>query len=201
MALDETALQLEELLSYSGAENFSDEARALAERYKSLQYLFQIDEYKLTEEKLCSDNSAHFLRLAAGLTSRRITDRYKFGKKYLQKEIEEYICGLFFGATVETLYMLLFDDANRLMGCEYLGDGTVNSFGILPRKLIDFALRKKSKRIILAHNHPCGESSPSCEDLAVTTFLAVALKNADIELMAHYVVTGFCIKKCSEIVG
>ncbi len=193
---NESLSYLEELLSYSSSRTFKEEAKKLCERYERLSYIVQLDEYMMTKTGECSESAAHLLRLAVGLTSRRITDKYKFGKKYLQNELKEYICALFLGGTVETIYMLLFDDAGRLIGCEYIGEGTVNSSGVLPRKLIDISIRQRAKGVILAHNHPCGNARPSVDDISTTSFIYTSLKNADIRLLAHYTVSGFDIVDC-----
>ncbi len=201
MNVNEQSRWLKELLSSSGSKDPSGDTKALFKRSGKLSYILQLDEYTMTKFGDCSEESAYFIRLTAALTSRRITDRFKFGKRYSRKDIEEYICGLLLGASVETIYMLMFDESDRFIASEYIGEGTVNSSGVMPRKLIDLAVRKNSKRIILAHNHPCGSANPSIEDLSVTTLISKSLKNAEIELLAHYVISGFDINDCIEILN
>ncbi len=201
MNVFESAVYLEELLSFSEKDKSYENTKLLLENYGQLSYIIQLDAYTLIKTSKCSETSADLIRLVAGLTSRRITDKYKIGKKYLQNEIKEFVCGLLFGATVETIYMLLFDESDRLIGCEYIGEGTVNSSGVLPRKLIDIALRKNARYVILAHNHPCGKAHPSGDDLSVTSLLLTSFNNARIILRAHYVVAGFDVADCVTTVS
>lgn len=187
---------LSRLLSFAGSKKAEESTRLLSENYDSLNYLLHIDGYTIKDITNNDVVNADYLRLVAALTSRRITDKFKNGKKYLQKELEEYIVGLFFGLTVETVYVIMLDENEKLISAEHLGDGTVNASGFLPRKLLDVALRKNAKSVILAHNHPCGATSPSNNDVMVTNVADYILDDSGIKLLHHYIVSGFEISDC-----
>lgn len=185
---------LTHLLSFSGGKENS--TRGLTENFYNLSSLFHTDSFSMRELSGCDENSANYIRLVAALTSRRITDKFKNGKKYLQNELEEYIVGLFFGLAVETVYLILLDEDDRLISAEYLGDGTVNASGFLPRKLLDIVLRKNAKKVILAHNHPCGKTACSKNDIATTYVAKTVLRDAGVALLNHYIVSGLDIEDC-----
>ena len=87
--------------------------------------------------------------------------------------------------------MLVLDGAGKLLSLEFIGDGTVNSSGVLPRKMLEILLSdKRSKRAILAHNHPGGFAKASVEDLDVTEKVSSLFRSADRELVCHYVIAG-----------
>lgn len=197
---NEQAAYLERLLSPLGEARAKNASGILSEKFDDLNYLLHVDSYVVKELVNPDNKTSEYLRLIAAMTSRRITDKFKNGKKYLQNELTEYIVGLFFGLTVETTYIIMLDENDKLISSEYLGDGTVNSSGFLPRKLLDVALRKNAKRVILAHNHPCGNAAASNNDIVVTDIAKTVLRDAGIELVAHYIVSGFDIEDCIDAI-
>ena len=191
---------LERIIGFADAKNARGAAESLILEYGDVMSVLQVDEYMLGES--CgSKQAAGILRLTAALCSRRITDKFKFGKGYGEDELKEYLCGLFFGATVEMVYALMLDDNGRLMGCERIGEGTVNSSEILLRRLCDAAIRKGYKKVIVAHNHPRGKAQPSSTDICATASLVGTLNSAGIELIANYVVSGFDVADCMECIS
>jgi len=140
--------------------------------------------------------AAEVIRLSVALTARRVTDTVKAGRKYSKEKIEEYIKWRLFGFSRETVYLVLFDSKGRLISCEYVGEGVVNASSVLPRKLIDLALSKNAKSIILAHNHPDGFLKPSKTDLDTTAALHAVLKNSGIDMLSHYIVAN---GECADI--
>ena len=190
---------LEKLLCFVKSKDSGSAAENLVSKFDTLECLLQIDRFLLSDTLCGNDEIAFYIRLISALTSRRITDKYKNGKKYSQKELEDYMVGMFFGADVETAFVLLFDDEGRLISTDSLGDGTVNASGFLPRKLIDIAVRGGAKSVIIAHNHPRGATSPSRSDILTTCVAKSVLKNADIKLKSHYIVAGFDIDDCISV--
>ena len=94
--------------------------------------------------------------------------------------------------------MFSFDKGGKLISADLLSEGTINSSAFLPRKMLDFALRRKAKSVIIAHNHPSGNPLPSENDIVVTLLAKEILNDAQIELSAHYISVGFSIYNCLE---
>lgn len=190
---------LSQLVSFA-CSDYETEVDKILDNCEALNHLFHMDEYYIKTFG-CKDKTAEIIRLAVALNARRITDKFKNGKKYLQKDIEEYICGLFFGSDVETIYMIMFDKEGRFVSTDSLGDGTVNASGFLPRKMVDIAVRKKIHSVILAHNHPLGTTVPSQTDLITTSLAKTVFNDAGVKLLAHYIVAGKEIKDCLSTVA
>ena len=89
---------------------------------------------------------------------------------------------------METVYAILLDDSGRLISAEHISEGTVNSSDIIPRRILEIAKKKKSRRIILAHNHPTGSKTPSKDDIMTTGRLFTLLASVGVKLVSHYVV-------------
>ena len=188
MPLNEVS-SFERVLAYSlGEEKSRAAVERLLERFGSFSTVFSA-----TEEEICrvggtSENAAILIKLMAYTNSRRITEKFEFGKEHSEIELREYIAALFLGLSVETVYALFLDDLGRVVSCEHVSEGTVNSSDVVPRKILEFARRRKSKNIILAHNHPKGSASPSKDDVMTTGRLVNLFSSIGVRLHAHYVV-------------
>jgi DNA repair protein RadC len=163
--------------------------QALIEKYGSLDRIAEasVDELASVCE---SQSAAMVLRLCVDLTARRVTDRIKVGHKYSDEDIEEYVRWQLFGLPDETVYLLAFDGAGKFIASEYAGIGTVNASAVVPRKLVNIALSKGAKSVILAHNHPDGFAKPSGADEETTRALSLVFSNVGIKLCRHYIVAG-----------
>ena len=88
----------------------------------------------------------------------------------------------------EYLYMICMNTKNKIIGVFEVSHGNVNSsiFGV--REILQKALLANAVSIIMIHNHPSGDPSPSREDVKVTERLSEAAKLVGIELLDHIIV-------------
>ena len=185
---------LTRLLSFSSSgEEFS---KNLIDELGDVGRVFKTGEITLRNVEGASDKSVEFINLIAAVTQRRITDKFKIGKKYLQNDIKEYLIAAFICATVEQVCMLMFDKNDKLIAIEYISDGTVNASGFSTRKMMDAVVKHKASSVILAHNHPRGMAEPSNNDLLTTSALESVFLKAGVKLIAHYVVAETRIFDC-----
>jgi len=88
----------------------------------------------------------------------------------------------------EVFWALLLDTKNRLIGePRQISEGTLNSSLVHPRELFKQAIQQSSAAIILAHNHPSGDPTPSAEDIKVTKQLIGAGEVMGIKVLDHIV--------------
>jgi DNA repair protein RadC len=88
----------------------------------------------------------------------------------------------------EHLRVLLLDTKNRVLASPTIYKGSVNTSLIRIAELFREAVRHNSTAIIVAHNHPSGDPTPSPEDVHVTRQMAEAGKLLDIEVLDHLVI-------------
>jgi DNA repair protein RadC len=88
----------------------------------------------------------------------------------------------------ETLGVLYVDQRNRLIGFSLLYRGTINGAACEPRGIFQGALLANAAGIILFHNHPSGDPSPSAEDLCFTRSVAEIGELLRIRLIDHVVI-------------
>ena len=172
----------------------------LYKRYLRLTSILDADVEEL--EKMVGKKVAVQIKLLARITSRRLTERFEFGKVHSESEIADYLKALFMGLSVEHLYLISFSKDGKVLAFDRIGVGSVNSAAIIPRSVIETAIKRGAKSVALAHNHPGGSSKPSKEDAELTSNLASVLEKAGIELIGHYVVSGdecTCIAVSSDM--
>ena len=87
----------------------------------------------------------------------------------------------------EVMGAVLLDTRNRAIGHVIAYMGTLNRAAVEPRGLLIPALLANAAGIILFHNHPSGDPSPSVEDLAFTRRVAAAGETLGIRLVDHLV--------------
>ena len=89
----------------------------------------------------------------------------------------------------EMVYLLCLDAKRKVICCEKVGEGSVNSANVPVRRVVEVALAANATTVVLAHNHPGGLAFPSGEDISTTMYVAKALGAMDIELADHIVVS------------
>ncbi len=88
----------------------------------------------------------------------------------------------------EEFRVLFLDRRNRLIGDEVLGRGTVNHVPVYPREVLRRAVEIEASAVILLHNHPAGDPTPSGDDIAMTTTIAELCAACGITLHDHVVI-------------
>ncbi|MEM8631866.1 MAG: DNA repair protein RadC [Pseudomonadota bacterium] len=88
----------------------------------------------------------------------------------------------------EEFRVLYLDRKNILIADETQGSGTVDHVPVYPREVVKRALQLEASALILVHNHPSGDPTPSESDLAMTTRIRDAAKALSITLHDHIVI-------------
>lgn len=94
--------------------------------------------------------------------------------------------------TQEHMKMLMLDSKANLIGDKDVFKGTVNASLITPRELFIEALQKNAVSIIIMHNHPSGDPTPSREDIFATKRILEAGNLIGIELLDHIIIGNNC---------
>jgi len=98
------------------------------------------------------------------------------------------LLGAEMGALVqEQLRVLLLDTKLRVRACHLIYQGTVNSAHIRVAEVLRPAVIANLPAIVLVHNHPSGDTTPSPEDIRSTHQIATAAELFDIDLLDHVI--------------
>lgn len=102
----------------------------------------------------------------------------------------------------EYLRGLYVDTRNKLVRDEVIAIGTLNASLAHPREIFHPAIESHAAAIILVHNHPSGDSSPSKDDIELTKQIYKASKILDIEILDHVIIGNekyFSLKERTDI--
>lgn len=90
--------------------------------------------------------------------------------------------------TQENLWVIIMDTKNRVLKIDKLYQGSLNSSMVRIGELFKIAIQSNAASIIIVHNHPSGEPTPSSEDIHLTRSVVQAGKLLDIALLDHMVI-------------
>ncbi|MDA8050296.1 MAG: DNA repair protein RadC [Rhodospirillales bacterium] len=120
------------------------------------------------------------VRLArAEVMNRAVLDKWDRLMEYLHAELAH--------EKTEQFRVLFLDARNHLLADEEQSRGTVNHTPVYPREVARRALELAASAVILVHNHPSGDPTPSREDVAMTTEIATALSTLSVVLHDHVI--------------
>ncbi len=90
----------------------------------------------------------------------------------------------------ECFFTILLDTRNRHIRTEQVSVGTIDTTLAHPREVFDAAVHDHAPAIILVHNHPSGDPTPSDEDISLTKRLVEAGKVLGIKVLDHIIIGG-----------
>jgi DNA repair protein RadC len=168
-----------------------DLARQLLERYESLQGLFSRSPSELMKIKGIGAAKAAILSAAFELV-RRLESKKNSSKPSFRKasDVAAYYAPLFRDLKKEVFKVLLLNRANRLIKEVLVSEGTLDASIVHPRDIFREAILESAAGVILIHNHPSGNPSPSNEDLKITRQLVEAGRLLGIKVYDHVILAG-----------
>jgi DNA repair protein RadC len=104
----------------------------------------------------------------------------------------DYLNAVMARERIEQFRVLYLDARNRLLADEPQGTGTVNHTPVYPREVVRRALEWHATAIILVHNHPSGDPTPSRADIDMTAEIKAAASSLSIVLHDHVIVGNGC---------
>ena len=102
--------------------------------------------------------------------------------------LTEYLATALAHERVEQFRVLFLDSRDMLLADEVQARGTVNHAPVYPREVVRRALELDAKALVLVHNHPSGDPTPSREDIAMTRQIRLAASALEIGLRDHIIV-------------
>ena len=172
-------------------------AKELLNKFKSLDNIFKADFDKLSAIDGLGKNSIVFLKLIGDLPSIIYKDELK-NKKLIDKEtlkisnkdiLLKYLRNKIGYEEIEKFYVLYLSSSNEVIEFEENSVGTLDRSSVYPREIYKKIINLNAKSIILAHNHPSDNITPSKCDIDLTNEIAKGLKNFGALLIEHIIIT------------
>jgi DNA repair protein RadC len=165
-------------------------AKALMTRYGSLAAVLAAPADDLRKTEGIGDGAAALLKAvrAAGihLARENIAQRPVLDSG---ARVIDYCRATLGHSESEGFRVLFLDTKNALIADEAQGEGTVNRLAVFPREVVKRALDLGASAIILAHNHPSGDTTPSAADIDTTRAIMEAAAALGIAVHDHIVIS------------
>ena len=164
-------------------------AKALLDRFGTLAGVFGAEAARLTEVKGVGEAVATDIKLIAATAHRMLKSELK-GKKVLASwsSVVEYCHAAMAYETREQFRILFLDKRNALIADEVQQKGTVDHTPVYPREVVKRALDLSATAIILVHNHPSGDPTPSRADIEMTKTIIETAKPLGITVHDHIII-------------
>ncbi len=166
-----------------------DTARALLKKFGSLAQVFEADSQELMTIKGVGKQNSFVLTFVHDVARRFLAERLQ-GKEVLKssRDVADYLNHAMRHLTKEVFMVIYLDSAFTVIDTRILFEGTLAVNTIYPREFIKSILEMNSGAVIIAHNHPSGNQTPSEADLQLTRKLYNACTLLDIRLLDHLII-------------
>lgn len=189
---------LELLLTYAiPRKDVNELAHSLIVRFGSLEDVLNADISQLTAVNGVSEHTAILLHIVCDV--RRKAEITKKENKKLDSvgTTMDYCYMLISGKRTESTMALLIDANSRVIRVADMSMGSPDSAPLSVRAVVIAAVESRAAGVVLAHNHPSGNSNPSFNDVAVTEQLVSALNTVGVTLLEHIIVGA---ESCTAII-
>jgi len=164
-------------------------AKALLDRFGTLSEVFGAPETLLTEVDGVGESVALHLKVYQEAARRFAKDSIR-SRPLLDswKSVIDYCRTAMAHAAIEQFRILFLDKRNMLIADEVQQSGTVDHTPVYPREVVKRALELSATAIILVHNHPSGDPTPSRADIQMTKQIIDTAKPLGIAVHDHLIV-------------
>ena len=185
---------LEFLLFYCNAQGDTKPiAKAILKKFKSLNRVFKADVKELETVEGVGPISAILIKFVGELLTELYGENLKIetkADKITDKEaLLKFLRNKIGYEDVEKFYVIYLSSSNEVIAFEESSSGTLDRSSIYPREIYKRVIMENAKSIIIAHNHPSGNTRPSKCDIDITNEIAKGLKNFGALLLEHIIIT------------
>ncbi|PIY74766.1 MAG: hypothetical protein COY86_01475 [Rhodobacterales bacterium CG_4_10_14_0_8_um_filter_70_9] len=164
-------------------------AKRLLARFGDFNHVISADRARLAEVEGMGEAAIHALKIVEAAAHRlaraRVINRPALGS---WAAVVDYCKTAMAHGDIEQFRILFLDKKNVLIADERQARGTVDHVPVYPREVVKRALELNASALILAHNHPSGDPTPSQADIDMTRRIHAALAAVNITLHDHLVI-------------
>lgn len=177
------------LLSY-GTPNAREISSYLIDLFGSLADLFNAGFDEVVFRSGVSPETAARISLVGQLCVATLNEEIRLRTAINSpQDLEKFARQRLGGSPIEEIILLLLDGGNGVIREQTLRTGSVNHVQLYPREVVRLALLYHASAVILIHNHPSGNSTPSSQDIETTEMISNSLAALGIALHEHLIVT------------
>ncbi len=165
-----------------------DVSMNLLHRYGSLKNISELTVEELCKIKGIGKDKSIMLKAAFEMGRRSKFENLEKKQILSSKDASIVLENNLRGLNKEHFIILMLNTKNFLLGVETVSIGSLNSSIVHPRELFKSAINKSAAAIILAHNHPSGDATPSREDIEVTKRIKSGGQLLGIDVIDHIII-------------
>lgn len=166
-----------------------DHARQLIQAFKNFRSLASVTAAELYNLKGVGPAKAAAVMAVMEISRRYATERFPQGRVFTHsKDVFAHFHQRLRDRKKECFFILLLDSKNRAIREERVSEGTLTSSLVHPREAFTPAVRDSAASLILVHNHPSGDPTPSREDEEITRRLVEGGKLLGIGVLDHIII-------------
>ncbi len=166
-----------------------DHARLLLEQFGSLQQLAGASLSEVQQVKGIGPAKAAELQAVFEIARRFQEQPLRAGCRYSQpQEVYQHFRGRLADRKRELFIVLLLDSKNRLLREVQISEGSLTASIVHPREVFAAVVRESAAALLLVHNHPSGDPTPSREDREITLRLKEAGELMGVRVLDHIVI-------------
>lgn len=166
-------------------------ARQLLSRYGTLKKVLQADSSDLFSFPNMTENAALYLPLILKVAARADSSEVmKRGGTSSPKTVAEFITYKLSHEKFEKVYAISLDGHNRISSMREIAAGDDTQVEIDSIDIVQFSIAERARKLVIAHNHPVDTPYPSQADINATKNLKETLKQLNISLEDHVIVSG-----------
>ena len=164
-------------------------ARELLNHYKTLDNVLDAPLEELSKFKGLKEKSALPLKVVKEVAKRYLKEK-ALKTEYLRspEDVYNYLRYEMQNLPRETLKVIFLDIKSKVLSIETLFEGTITESAVYPREIFNKAFEKKASLLILVHNHPSGDLTPSKEDIKLTKNLILAGHLLQCKVIDHLII-------------
>jgi len=165
-------------------------AKALLREFGSFSGVFNASQARLEKVEGLGATSVAHIKVIQAVAARFGRDRIDNEQPILSSwtQLIDYCRSQMAFESIEQFRILFLDKKNRLIADEVQQTGTVDHTPVYPREVIKRTLELSATALILVHNHPSGDPSPSSADVRMTKEISDIAKPLGITLHDHIIV-------------
>jgi DNA repair protein RadC len=166
-------------------------AKKLIAKYGSLGQVLSADVNSLKQMKGVGEAVISAIKVALVCSLRLIKEEVK-EKPLISswKALIDYCVAQMKYKKIEEFHIFFFNTKNMLIADEVQNEGTINHTPVYPREIVKRALEIGAASIVLVHNHPSGDFTPSQADIDMTQKIQQATISVGIEVHDHLIIAG-----------
>lgn len=183
----------------STGETALDQARSLVSRFRSFRGLDRASLRTLCACRGIGLTKAVQIKAALELAKRLQGEPLRRGQPLRSSgDVYRHYQGRLESLHRETVYVVLLDAKNRILGEAKVSEGSLSAAIVHPRDVFRPVIEESAAALILVHNHPSGDPTPSAEDVTITERLRAVGEVMGVRVLDHVIIGAGCYTSLAE---